>query len=134
MRLFDLERIEDVSGISGNGVVAQGVEFDDGTIVMRWVTAHRSTSFYSSEKDLIAIHGHAGRTVVRWRVRENWFDRGVQDAALDTIENCPWGSVTEGPAIACSPKPAAFVTPDYVSTGDSAEYLRGYCFQMRDLP
>jgi len=34
MRTFFLERIEDETGISGTGIVAEGVEFSDGQIAM----------------------------------------------------------------------------------------------------
>ena len=36
----------------------QGVEFDDGTVVLRWQTAKRSTSVWDSMDDMLAIHGH----------------------------------------------------------------------------
>lgn len=66
MRRFDLQRTEDASGVSGTGVVAQGVEFDDGTCALRWLTATASTGLYDSAADLIAIHGHGGRTTLAW--------------------------------------------------------------------
>lgn len=59
-----LERDEDVSGVSGTGVVAYGAEFPDGTIVLRWDTQIRSTVFYDNVDDLLAIVGHGGRTRV----------------------------------------------------------------------
>ncbi len=36
----------------------QGVVFDDGTTVVHWLTAKRSTSIWNSMEDLLAIHGH----------------------------------------------------------------------------
>jgi hypothetical protein len=66
MRLFMLERLEDETGVSGTGSVAEGVEFYDGTVAMRWRTSIGSTAFYGSIQDVEAIHGHGGRTVVRW--------------------------------------------------------------------
>lgn len=66
MRLFELDRKVDASGVSGTGAVAQGVEFDDGTCVMRWQTKHRSTALYNSILELELIHGHEGATTVRW--------------------------------------------------------------------
>ena len=48
-------------------MVAEGVVFRDGTAVLRWlpgpVTA-QSTVVYASIGDVIAIHGHEGRTRV----------------------------------------------------------------------
>jgi len=64
MRVFDLFRREDESGVSGVGVVAQGVEFDDGTCVMHWNTATSSIAIYKSVTELVQIHGHQGKTVV----------------------------------------------------------------------
>jgi hypothetical protein len=63
---FVLDRAEDVSGISGTGIVAEGVMFSDGTAVLRWVVGLRSTAVYDSMDDLVAIHGHNGATQVRW--------------------------------------------------------------------
>lgn len=36
-RLFVLDRVEDVSGVSGTGVVAEGIEFSDGVGALRWI-------------------------------------------------------------------------------------------------
>lgn len=66
MRLFTLHREVDRSGISGTGIVAQGVEFDDGTCVMRWTTKYASTAIYPSAIELIAIHGHDGSSRIVW--------------------------------------------------------------------
>jgi len=43
MKLFHLERTEDASGVSGIGKVVEGVVFDDGTVVLRWLTEVKST-------------------------------------------------------------------------------------------
>lgn len=66
MRRFWLQRDEDVSDVSGTGVVAEGVEFSDGTCAMRWLTATASTALYASVGDITTIHGHGGRTRVVW--------------------------------------------------------------------
>lgn len=66
MRRFELHRIEDKTGISGVGRIAEGVEFGDGHCVMRWLTQYRSTGFYASMAELEAIHGHGGSTEVVW--------------------------------------------------------------------
>ena len=36
----------------------QGVVFDDGTVAVRWLTAHRSHSVWDSLEELEAVHGH----------------------------------------------------------------------------
>lgn len=66
MRKFILRRTEDVSGVSGVGVVAEGVMFGDGTCVLRWLTEYRSTAIYANIVDLKRIHEHGGKTAVVW--------------------------------------------------------------------
>lgn len=66
MRLFILDRHEDTTGVSGTGPVAEGVQFDDGSIAMRWRSDTPSTSIYSSIADVVQIHGHRGKTEVKW--------------------------------------------------------------------
>jgi len=36
----------------------QGVQFDDGTVVIRWMTAFKSTTHWDSMEDMLAVHGH----------------------------------------------------------------------------
>lgn len=67
MRAFDLVRNEDATGISGTGRVAEGCVFDDGHVVLRWLTAHRSTTHFPDVDTVRAIHGHEGRTLVVFR-------------------------------------------------------------------
>lgn len=66
MRRFELHRDDDVSGVSGNGVVAEGVEFRDGTAVLRWRGRLKSTAIYPNVADLEEIHGHEGATRIVW--------------------------------------------------------------------
>lgn len=66
MRLFHLYRQVDETGVSGTGVVAQGVEFDDGTIAMRWLSKHTSTAVYDGVDDVEVVHGHNGATQIVW--------------------------------------------------------------------
>ena len=65
MKRFGLMRLEDETGVSGEGIVALGVEWEDGTCAMRWVVGdHRSTVVYASLAAVEAIHGHGGRTLI----------------------------------------------------------------------
>lgn len=66
MRRFLLIRHHDPSGVSGTGVVARGVQFEDGQTVIRWYGVHPSTAIWDSLDDAMAIHGHDGATHVRW--------------------------------------------------------------------
>jgi hypothetical protein len=65
-RLFTLQRDEDVTGVSGTGTVAHGVQWPDGTVAMRWLSNTASTVLWHSIADAIAVHGHDGRTRVVW--------------------------------------------------------------------
>ena len=66
LKRFHFERNVDVSGISGCGIVARGVMFDDGQIALHWESARSSINIYHSLEDLIFIHGHEGRTKLVW--------------------------------------------------------------------
>lgn len=67
MRNFELHRDEDATGISGVGVVAQGVQFDNGKCALTWLTAVSSVAIYDSIADVEAIHGHGGKTRIVWQ-------------------------------------------------------------------
>ena len=67
MRTFHLQRDEDGTGISGTGQVAEGVEFSDGRVCIRWIVGeHRSTVAWEGIDAVEAIHGHGGRTRIVW--------------------------------------------------------------------
>lgn len=65
-RRFILYRTEDVSGISGTGPVAEGIEFHDGQAVISWFGKFHSLEVHPSVVQVVKLHGHGGRTVVRW--------------------------------------------------------------------
>lgn len=77
MRSFHLVRDQDVTGISGTGVVAEGVEYSDGTVALRWLDSGVSepnrqrgvrptTVMHESIDSVTALHGHNGATHVAW--------------------------------------------------------------------
>ena len=67
MRRFQLVRLVDLTGISGTGVVAEGVAFSDGSCALRWLTGeHRSTALHDSVRSVRSVHGHEGRTRIEW--------------------------------------------------------------------
>jgi len=66
MRQFHLHRDEDESGVSGTGVVAEGVMFTNGKCVLSWLTTHTSVAVYDNVETVLNIHGHAGKTRLVW--------------------------------------------------------------------
>ncbi|MFF8901698.1 hypothetical protein ACF082_29930 [Streptomyces lydicus] len=65
-RLFALHRDRDVSGVSGTGIVADGVCWPDGTVSIRWRGAYPSTVSWNSVADAEHVHGHGGATRILW--------------------------------------------------------------------
>lgn len=65
-RRFRLVRHFDVSGVSGIGTVAEGVQFDDGAVALRWKGDHPSTVAWDSIAAILAVHGHHGATDLEW--------------------------------------------------------------------
>lgn len=65
MRRFVLVRHRDPSGVSGTGVIAEGVEFSDGSAMLRWHGTQPCTSVFDiGVGGILAVHGHAGATEV----------------------------------------------------------------------
>jgi hypothetical protein len=67
-RRFELHRHEDVTGVSGTGVVAEGCEFSDGVVSLRWLTEWPSSVCYYERgvESVEKIHGHGGQTEIVW--------------------------------------------------------------------
>jgi hypothetical protein len=64
-RFFVLLRSEDVSGVSGTGVVAEGCVFSNGRVALQWLTnGLESIAIHESINSLEQIHGHGGRTCI----------------------------------------------------------------------
>lgn len=66
LRRFHFNRLEDESGVSGIGTVAEGCEFNSGECVVHWLGAHGSINIYQSLDDVILVHGHHGKTQIVW--------------------------------------------------------------------
>lgn len=70
----------------------EGVIFSDGTVAVRWLTDHRSTSLWSSWDELVAVHGHPEYDTVFERIKvselisENERLRASDDAWSDLHE------------------------------------------------
>ncbi len=80
MKTFRMVRREDATGISGTGVVAEGVEFANGACVLSWLTQFESLGIYPSLDELLRIHGHEGRTTV---VFDETIDEAHERGALE---------------------------------------------------
>jgi hypothetical protein len=85
MRRFVMSREFDVSGVSGTGLVLEGVLFSTGVVVVHWLTPppRGSISLWDSLEQFLSIHVRphpANRTVLR-------FDDGEEIAwAAATME------------------------------------------------
>lgn len=67
MRRFELHRHDDVTGVSGTGVVAEGVLFDNGQAVVRWKGEYGTVVFHPQGlKSIKAIHLSHGGTEIVW--------------------------------------------------------------------
>jgi len=66
IRTFKLYRKKDISGVSGTGYVAEGVQFEDGTVVMSWLGKLHSLGIFNSINELEKIHGHEGSSYIEW--------------------------------------------------------------------
>ena len=64
MDVFELVRDEDISGVSGIGVVALGVVFPSGRVVLEWRGSRSTFGIYNDLSDVERIHGHGGKTRV----------------------------------------------------------------------
>jgi hypothetical protein len=71
MRVFQMIRDTDVTGLSGTGVVAEVIEFSDGSVAMRWLQdgvskdnfvrgVRATTVLHESLMSVQALHGHNG--------------------------------------------------------------------------
>ncbi|WP_424891821.1 hypothetical protein [Streptomyces sp. XH2] len=65
-RLFVLQRDHDVTGVSGTGIVADGVQWPDGAVTIRWRGLRPSTVHWNGISDADAVHGHGGATRIIW--------------------------------------------------------------------
>lgn len=128
MNRFELHRREDETGISGTGVVAEGIRFTDGTCALRWRTAHTSFGLYHSIDSVIAIHGHNGQTRVVWVDMTHYDDvrrRARTNCVQDGCENAPFASVGG------LEQRASMRAPHWIPPEDAEEYLRAYRDEAR---
>lgn len=71
LRVFFLQRHQDVHGVSGTGKVAVAIEFPSKKCVMEWLSKYTTETVYENIQQIEDIHGHEGRTVLAFK-----FDAG----------------------------------------------------------
>lgn len=86
-RRFYLMRKEDISGVSGTGMVAEGVEFQNGMCALSFSSAYPHANVYANLRAVREVHGHSGATEVVFVDTElslnnciESYRRGYQDA------------------------------------------------------
>ena len=76
-KIFYLVRLEDETGVSGTGIIGEGVRWTDGSVSIRWVSSTPSfVNFEGVPEDakvkriaqdhIKCVHGHSGKTKVVW--------------------------------------------------------------------
>lgn len=81
-RRFHLLRHRDVSGISGTGIVADGVVWPDLTVSIRWRGDRPSIVHWGHINDAAAVHGHGGATEFVW------LDSAGEQAPYGLVPGC----------------------------------------------
>ena len=68
MRRFHVLRKEDVSGVSGVGYVAEGIQFTNKQIIIHWIANPElsSIAIYENINNFLKIHGHENKTCINW--------------------------------------------------------------------
>jgi hypothetical protein len=66
IKTFYLNRITDISGMSGTGIIAVGVVYPNGEAHMLWTSFKSSFELHKSVDALLDIHGHNGATQLIW--------------------------------------------------------------------
>ena len=67
-RRFVLRRDVDITGVSGVGIVAEGILFTDGVAVLHWQSQWPSSVVHYERglESIEHVHGHNGSTKIVW--------------------------------------------------------------------
>lgn len=100
-RRFELHRDVDEGGVSGIGVVAEGVLFANGKACLGWggKLGEPTVGVYDSMEQLDRVHGHGGLT------RVVWVD------PKDVSETAPTGAVRESQPAVSTPNSLPHPSP-----------------------
>lgn len=80
---FVLDRLVDVTKVSGEGIVAEGFEASDGTVFLRWLSDTPSSVIYDDIRHVELVHGHHGASVIRF------LDQQDEPALVDPQDEHP---------------------------------------------
>lgn len=131
---FHLFRSDDESGVSGVGRVADGVRFRNGKCALSWRTKHTSIAVYDDIATLLRIHGHGGKTQVRFddctTSTMEPFLRAQVDFYQDRCENAAYACIG-GLAARIAPRIPEWITKEGAEY--AAEWLAGYEFAALQL-
>lgn len=64
IRRFHIKRDIDVSGISGTGIVADGIQWHDGMCTIHWRGKHPTDNTHLSLQSVMDIHCHEGASKI----------------------------------------------------------------------
>lgn len=105
MRRFHLNRLVDVSGISGTGIIAEGCEWHDGQVTLSWFGRYHSQEQWHSVEDMMAVHGHGGTTKLEWVDRDTPCKPSVRYSAEQcdrgTLGCVEWHDKEDTPCVRC---------------------------------
>jgi hypothetical protein len=65
---FVLDREQDHTGVSGTGIVAEGILFSNGVVALNWISEFPTSVVFHHRgiESVEAVHGHGGATKIRW--------------------------------------------------------------------
>ncbi len=66
MRRFRINRITDISGTSGTGIIAEGCLFSSGKVAISWLGKYHSMVWWDSIEEAQFINCHGGASVIEW--------------------------------------------------------------------
>lgn len=99
IRIGVIRRHEDVHGVSGTGIVAEVIEFSDGSAVARWLGKDAMSNVAAGVKNITNVHGHGGKMEIEWLWEqeadadpmEAVFERKIAEAGGSTAPTGPSG-------------------------------------------
>ncbi|MFF2094803.1 hypothetical protein [Streptomyces sp. NPDC058202] len=98
---FRVHRAEDVSGVSGTGVIAEGVQFSTGWVVTHWLDQppmwepKTDVWYHKGTGPITKVHGHGGATRIVWTRDE---EKRRRELAADVAEAFDVPGWVAGPA------------------------------------